>query len=252
MMKIEMIRCQFTVLVIFFVFANTSFAELYSWVDESGITNYTSDKNSIPTYIATGDNPAQISDSVKNSAISLNLSKKTIYLIDGTDSIDLIEDSASYSYVKYLGARPEESIFFQIDGKAVPVLFSSSDISVAKVDNKGFVTPTNNAGTAKITAKLGGETTTETITVIKIPVKKGMTSEQVISTLGLPDEKFEGSVSWYDTKRIHDHLYSGKGGVSVIYKHWIYKSYPGAIFRFDSQNYFRLSGCISLDQRMTR
>lgn len=116
-------------------------------------------------------------------------------------------------------------------GDTLLLEFSSSDGLFAPIDERGRIT-FRRSGDFLFFVRLGTEVVQIPIRVVLIPLNQGMTTEEIIAKLGLPDTLHEGFLSWLDSAWVDDiHYYAGDV-YGESYEHWLYEKFPKAVLRF--------------------
>jgi len=151
-----------------------------------------------------------------------------------------------------------------LDGGRGTFTFRSSDPAVIRVSDEtsfvvagltmsspggaggvGFLRP----GKATITVGFMGGSGTGAVPqsvnialeVVQLPIWDGMTKDEVIHALGVPDDRNSGYVSWPDSKVVDGVYYDTSGNpYGISYEHWCYKRYPGLVLRMETDGLVRL------------
>ena len=90
-------------------------------------------------------------------------------------------------------------------------------------------------GVAIINVVFAGKSAKVMVKVVQLKVKEGMSQEQVIKSLGFPNEKKHYRVSWPESKFINGIAYCPSASMgSLSGFHWRYKKYPGAVLDMSS------------------
>ena len=79
--------------------------------------------------------------------------------------------------------------------------------------------------------------------IINIPIAEGMSRDNVIEILGMPDKVNKKYIGWVESANIDGIFYyaNTNDGMGISVEHWIYNKYPNAILRF---GYSGLSSCV--------
>ena len=154
------------------------------------------------------------------------------YAAHGVSSL-LLEDNGRLA----IGNR-----YLKISDKTECAQFSSSNSQILAVDSKGNLT-IRSPGSANVTIKIDGSSVDIPFDVVAIPVVAGMDKDAVIAKMGMPDDRTKRHISWLESANVDGILYyAGSDDVyGVSIDHWQYKTYPGAILRFDILE--RLQNC---------
>jgi hypothetical protein len=137
------------------------------------------------------------------------------------------------------------------DGSTGRIAFRSSDPTVAKVFNGdsgeerflqhkagelSFVGPGKVTITASIADPATGSTTSSVnipLEVRRIPLWRGLTKDDLVAVLGLPDAQTSGHVEWPKSQIVDGVFYDPKDPSGIFWEHWFYRAYPGVVFRLD-------------------
>ncbi|NUQ63544.1 MAG: hypothetical protein HUU20_13800 [Pirellulales bacterium] len=135
--------------------------------------------------------------------------------------------------VRYRGKEGTQG-FFNVGGDAVRPLFFSRNRNLLQIDRFGtecrFIRP----GQAVITVKLGAESAVVSVKIVELPFRNTSSSEEVLATLGFPDEKRLIEVFWPEVKGFDGEVYGAPPGSAVRLEHWFYKGYPGLVLAVDN------------------
>lgn len=137
-------------------------------------------------------------------------------------------------YIAEDGKRIIQNRYLKIGDQTHEVRFSSSNPEVVMVDDKGTVSA-KKAGRAVVTFQFGDEAVRIYYLVVMVPVHFGISQDQIIEKIGLPDRRTKTYVAAFE----HDSLdgisyYGGTDGNTV--EHWHYDQFPGAmLFFYDSE-----------------
>jgi hypothetical protein len=85
----------------------------------------------------------------------------------------------------------------KVGGQTQQVQFSSSDPSVLEVNEKGGLT-VKGPGKAMITVAVGEESVRFRYTLVALPIDYGMSQDEIIKTLGLPDKRTQTFVGAFE------------------------------------------------------
>lgn len=154
----------------------------------------------------------------------LSLEFKTSEFIQIIDLLDFLETEQE---------RAATAGYFEINGKPEKVLVESASPEIATVsrrDNGVYAYRFFKSGIAEFVVTVAGVQTSLKIPVIEIQVSAGMSTDQIIETLGFPTEKETHYISWPKSKWIDSIHYTPIAGRSTIaVDHWLFDRYPRSI-----------------------
>lgn len=116
-------------------------------------------------------------------------------------------------------------------GETLVLEFSSTDPELAPIDEEGTIA-FRKPGDLIVAVAVADKAVQIPIRVALIPLNEGMTDEEVIERLGLPDARHEGHVPWLDGTSVDGIYYYASGVYGTLYHHWLYPEFPKAVLRF--------------------
>jgi hypothetical protein len=148
--------------------------------------------------------------------------------------------------VEVNGRLAIDNKYFKAGSQTYTVKLSSSNpkiIDFPKDHYGGYgVFNIRTPGKVVLTVAAGANTIRIPISVIKVPVRSEMTTDQIIKVLGLPDKETNRYIPWPETENVDDLYYTTSDGHGRFVRHWLYNRYPGAVFRISTQR--TLSDCV--------
>ena len=140
----------------------------------------------------------------------------------------------------FAGDQPiDENRHLRNGKETTELLFSSTNRKVMTIDDRGSFQVVG-PGVAIVTVSIGEQTVCIPFQVTELPLKEGMSADEVITALGPPDKR---TISVVDPSQrgSRDGKTHHAGVQSLTVLHWQYNKYPGLIFQFRGSD--RLSGC---------
>ena len=123
--------------------------------------------------------------------------------------------------------------YFEVEGHPAKLTSHSLDENVVRCKNSPLFYESVNVGRTSVQFTLANKTIDIPLCVAPVPVRIGMTGEEIIKALGMPDAKRHIAVGWPNIERVDGVTYAGPlepGDLSGQGEHWKYKKFPGAVF----------------------
>lgn len=183
---------------------------------------------------------------VGNETIKVHYGDKVLYVIrDNPDSyLSTYFDFLFFSQlpIEFKGNLALENKYLKIGDQTKIVKFASNNEDILTIDSDGTF-KVKKPGNAIITISVDDNLVQVPLKIIDIPLTKGMTRDEVIEILGMPDKVNKKYIGWAESAFVDGIFYSANrnDGSGVSVEHWIYKKYPNAILRF---GYSGLSSCV--------
>jgi len=116
--------------------------------------------------------------------------------------------------------------YFDIGGRAQKIIVAAKNDGILECEpDRTWLYP-REPGESDVVVRVADAEIVVPITVVKLPLKIGDSSKEVIEKLGVPDFKRHAGAAFPDSKRIHNIHYRWNGESA---DHWGYKQFPGAV-----------------------
>lgn len=187
------------------------------------------------THTSTGKE--QVSIQLSNGAeMTLEYGGEYIYGTIPTSSEEEIEvTSALYQQIRLYGKDTIENKIAKSNGATFKVQYQCLTPDIASISDTGAINwHKEGEATFKISAfSLDGDNALGEITlhvhVVRLPISVGMTSTELVSVLGFPDQKLQKTFDWYNTHAIFDGVFyylNSTEGEDTTIVHYSYDKYP--------------------------
>lgn len=172
---------------------------------------------------------------VKNKSLKIHYGDKILYTINDNPTSYYKPDSlATYQLpVEFNNKLALKNKYIKLNDKTKKIQFNTNNNKILNIDSSGIF-KVKNTGNVIITISCEDEHAQIPLKIINIPVQKGMSRDEVIEKLGMPDKVNKKYIEWVRSSRIDGIFYYANTddatGISV--EHWIYNKYPKLILRF--------------------
>jgi hypothetical protein len=176
----------------------------------------------------------------KSAALVFSIDESTVYIpTTNKPDTDLL---VSFVRLSFNGERTTAGLF-NVGGKPVRPLVTSSDPSVVKVIQVGEVHPEMvggaltsselirflKPGNVVLRAEVAGHETSCEVSVVQVPIELGMSANDVIESIGFPSSKKHIFASWPNSRTADKMRYFPRAGKSISGEHWRFEKYPGLV-----------------------
>lgn len=121
----------------------------------------------------------------------------------------------------------------EVNDNTEKIIYNSSNPDILDINKNGQFEIKDN-GNVVIIVSLLDKKAYIPIKVIKLPLKEGMSEEEVIEILGMPDDITDTYISWPNSDFVDGIFYYRRNdGCGRNILHWFYDEYPDAIIIFN-------------------
>lgn len=146
---------------------------------------------------------------------------------DKSSSYKLEQNNKYIMWLKYENQYLTQNKYVKIKDKTKKIEFKSSDERLLRVDDSGgFVV--KGTGDIVITISVDDNFVLIPLRIIEVPINYGMSTDQIIANLGLPDKINKEYVDTFESKTVDGIFYYSNGEYHSVL-HWLYNSYPDMV-----------------------
>lgn len=167
--------------------------------------------------------------------VLIEVTSPIIYLPE--DKPDPLRRFLAIGLVKNGKSIPETGNFFATEPKPIKFGYAnSSEYSVERFKTLNLLTFTK-PGKTMFCVELGDFVIHVPLSVESVPFKKGMSSDELISTLGIPEATHKFWVKWPTDKHVDTIFYTVTAGQSIrAIEHWMFDKYPNCMFAIENDS----------------
>lgn len=163
----------------------------------------------------------------------IEVTSPTIYLPE--DEPEKIKRFFAVGLSKDGKSIPETGNFFATEPKPVKIGYAdSTEYTVERIKTLNLLT-FKKIGKTMFAVELGDFVIHVPISVESVPFKKGMSSDELISTLGIPEATHKFWVEWPMDKHVDTIFYTVSADQSIrAIEHWMFDKYPYCMFAVEN------------------
>ena len=166
--------------------------------------------------------------------VVIEVTSPTIYLPQ--DKPDAIRRFFAIGLLKGGKSVKEVGNFFATEPKPIKIGYADSpEYDIEKFKTMSLLT-FKKPGETMFKVELGELIINVPISVEKVPFKKGMTSDELIATLGIPEATHKFWVKWPTDRHVDTIFYTVTAGQSIrAIEHWMFDKYPNCMFAIENE-----------------